>query len=224
MDDFSPFVADTGTNGEGVGVPLVDPRPGEPPWPTVTWPPAHDTLLEGPLAQLRLARPDDAEALFFALDHEAVWRHVKGRPLTSDELRQTVIDAPSQGRWMWVVESRGEIVGTTSFLDVSPVDARLEIGFTAYTPHVWGTGVNVQCKLLLMSWAFDESTFRRVQMKTDIRNARSQIAIARLGAQREGVLRTYQRRQDGSIRDTVMFSVLAEEWPGVRARLTSLLT
>jgi RimJ/RimL family protein N-acetyltransferase len=158
------------------------------------------------------------------LDFDEVWAHVKGRPASADDLRQTIIEAPSQGRWMWVVESRGEVVGSTSFLDVSPVDARLEIGFTAYTPQAWGTGINAQCKLLLMSWAFDEAIFRRVQMKTDVRNARSQIAIARLGAQREGVLRSYQRRQDGSIRDTVMFSVLVEEWPAVRARLTSLLT
>jgi RimJ/RimL family protein N-acetyltransferase len=216
-------VADTGANGEGASAPLVDPRPGEPSWPNVTWPPPQDTVLEGPRARLRLARPDDADALFVALDHDGVWAHVKGRPLAPSELRQTIREAQSQGRWMWVVESGGEIVGSTSFLDVSPVDARLEIGFTAYTPRAWGTGVNAQCKLLLMTWAFDEATFRRVQLKTDIRNARSQVAIARLGAQREGVLRCYQRRQDGSIRDTVMFSVLSEEWPAIRARLTSLL-
>lgn len=223
MSDFSPFVADTGTNGEGGTGPLVDSRPGEPPWPSVTWPPPQDTVLKGARARLRLASPDDADALFTALDHDEVWTHVKGRPMASAELRQTIVESKSQGRWIWVVESGGEVVGSTSFLDISPVDARLEIGFTAYARHTWGTGVNAQCKLLLMSWAFEEGTFRRVQMKTDIRNARSQVAIARLGAQREGILRSYQRRQDGSIRDTVMFSVLAEEWPAIRARLTSFL-
>ena len=75
--------------------------------------------------------------------------------------------------------------------------------------------MNPACKLLLMEWAFDHG-FGRVQLKTDIRNARSQQAIARLGAQYEGVLRRYQRRQDDSVRDTVVFSVTAEDWPLVR--------
>ena len=82
--------------------------------------------------------------------------------------------------------------------------------------------VNPECKLLLMEWAF-ENGFGRVQLKTDIRNARSQQAIARLGATFEGVLRRYQRRQDGSVRDTVLFSVTAEQWPAVRAGLAARL-
>lgn len=116
----------------------------------------------------------------------------------------------------------GRAVGTTSYLDVSLADARMEIGFTAYSPSVWGTEVNPECKLLLMGWAFDHG-FGRVQLKTDIRNRRSQAAIAKLGAAYEGVLRRYQRRSDGTVRDTVMFSVTAEEWPGVRERLRARL-
>lgn len=112
----------------------------------------------------------------------------------------------------------GRAVGTTSYLDVSLADARLEIGFTAYSPSVWGTEVNPECKLLLMGWAFDHG-FGRVQLKTDIRNVRSQRAILGLGATFEGSLRRYQRRADGTVRDTAMFSVTAEEWPGVRERL-----
>ena len=117
----------------------------------------------------------------------------------------------------------GAVVGTTSFLEVSPVDARLEIGFTLYAPSVWGTEVNPECKLLLMTWAFEEAGMGRVQLKTDIRNARSQAAIAKLGAQYEGILRRYQRRQDGSVRDTVLYSVTAEEWPAVKAGLRQRL-
>jgi len=84
--------------------------------------------------------------------------------------------------------------------------------------HAWRSA----CKLLLMEWAFDRG-FGRVQLKTDIRNERSQQAIARLGATYEGVLRRYQRRQDGSVRDTVLFSVTAEEWPEVRHTLLARL-
>ena len=121
-----------------------------------------------------------------------------------------------------MVRRDGHVVGTTSYLDVSLADARLEIGSTAYSPAVWATEVNPASKLLLMTWAFDHG-FGRVQLKTDIRNRRSQAAIAKLGATYEGVLHRYQRRQDGTVRDTVMYSVTAEEWPGVRERLRARL-
>ncbi len=143
-------------------------------------------------------------------------------PASADDVAQSIVDATGNGRWMWIVERDGVVVGTTSFLEVSPVDARLEIGFTVYGPEAWATEVNPACKYLLMSWAFDHG-FGRVQLKTDIRNARSQQAIARLGATYEGVLRRYQRRQDGSVRDTVVFSVTAEEWPAVRDGLLARL-
>lgn len=102
----------------------------------------------------------------------------------------------------------GAVVGTSSYLDVSVRDARLEIGATAYAPSVWGTAVNPDTKLVLLSYAFDRLHAGRVQLKTDVRNVRSQRAIARLGAHYEGTLRRYQRRADESVRDTVLFS-----WP-----------
>lgn len=203
--------------------PLSDPRPDDAAWPGVQWPIDPATVLERGAVSLRLARPSDALDLFTALDHDACWAHVKGRPGSEDDVVQTILDATRMGRWMWTVRRDGAVVGTTSFLDVAPADARLEIGFTNYTPAVWGTEVNPACKLLLMSWAFDTAGFGRVQLKTDIRNARSQRAIARLGATCEGVLRRFQRRQDGSVRDTVLFSVTAEDWPSVKAGLQQRL-
>jgi RimJ/RimL family protein N-acetyltransferase len=115
------------------------------------------------------------------------------------------------------------VVGTSSYLEVSPRDARLEIGFTAYTPAVWGGVVNPETKLLLLGYAFETLNVGRVQLKTDVRNARSQQAIARLGAQYEGILRRYQRRSDDTVRDTVLFSMLADEWPAARAGLVARL-
>lgn len=203
-------------------VPRPDPRPQDPPWPRVQWPLDPSTTLSRAGVTLRLATPMDGLALFEALDHDACWTHVRGRPETEDDVVQAVLDATRQGRWMWIVEQDGRIVGTTSFLEVSPADARLEIGFTVYAPAVWATQVNPACKYLLMGWAFDHG-FGRVQLKTDIRNARSQGAIARLGARFEGVLRRYQRRQDESVRDTVVFSVTAEDWPDVRGSLLARL-
>ena len=169
--------------------------------------------------RLTLATVDDVEELFDALDADEVWAHVRGRPTTARALADSLAAATANGRWPWVVRQDGRVVGTTSYLEVSPVDARLEIGFTLYARAVWGTVVHPECKLLLMQWAFEQGRFGRVQLKTDIRNARSQSAIARLGASYEGVLRRYQRRQDGSMRDTVLFSVTAEEWPTVKQGL-----
>jgi RimJ/RimL family protein N-acetyltransferase len=166
--------------------------------------------------------PADTPELFAALDHDACWDHIAGRPANAEEYAATLAQAPQAGRWPWVVRRAGLVVGTTSYMDVSLPDARLEIGSTAYSPSVWATEVNPECKLLLMTWAFEHG-FGRVQLKTDIRNRRSQAAIAKLGASYEGVLRRYQRRADGTVRDTVMYSVTAEEWPGVRERLRSRL-
>jgi RimJ/RimL family protein N-acetyltransferase len=211
-----------GRDGSERFVPRNDPRPDDEPWPKAAWPPEPSTSLTHAAVTVRPAKPGDALGLFTALDHDACWLHVKGRPESEDDALQTIIDASRQGRWMWIVERDGVIVGTTSYLEVAPVDARLEIGFTIYTPAVWGFDVNPACKLLLMRWAFEHG-FGRVQLKTDIRNERSQQAIARLGASYEGVLRRYQRRQDGSVRDTVLFSVTAEEWPAVEAGLVARL-
>jgi N-acetyltransferase len=191
----------------------------------VTWPISPSTVLERNGIELRLATPADALELFTALDDDDCWAHVRGRPESEDDVVQTIIDATRMGRWMWVVRKDGAVVGTTSYLDVVPADERLEIGFTVYRPQDWATDVNPTSKLLLMEWAFTHG-FGRVQFKTDIRNERSQAAISRLGATREGVLRRYQRRQDSTMRDTVMFSVLREEWPAVQdgllARLATL--
>jgi N-acetyltransferase len=186
----------------------------------VQWPPPHELI--GDHVTLSQFVPDDAPELFAALDHDACWDHVAGRPSSPEEYAATLAQAPQAGRWPWIVRQAGSVVGTTSYLDVSLPDARLEIGSTAYTPSAWASEVNPECKLLLMSWAFDHD-FGRVQLKTDIRNLRSQRAIAGLGATQEGVLRRYQRRADGTVRDTVMYAVTAEEWPGVRERLLTRL-
>ncbi len=205
------------TAGRGF-VPPPDPRPDDPAWRTATWPIPGGTVLRGSHVVLARSTPADAHTLFTALDDDAVWAHVRGRPATAEELALTLADAAGAGRYAWTVRRGTTVVGTTSFLDVSAVDARLEIGFTVYARSAWGTVVNPECKLLLLTWAFDHG-FARVQLKTDIRNHRSQIAIDRLGARYEGVLRRHQRRTDGSLRDSVLFSITVDDWPTVRAGL-----
>lgn len=117
----------------------------------------------------------------------------------------------------------GRAVGWTTYMDIDVADERLEIGSTWYGRAYWRTAVNTDTKLLLLTHAFEELGMGRVQLKTDHLNERSQAAIARLGARREGVLRRHRRRHDGSWRDTVYFSLLADEWPEARARLRARL-
>ncbi len=202
--------------------PRSDPRPNDPAWPESTWPVPDGTVLSVGSIELRPATEVDGPELFEALDDDRVWAHVRGRPADAAAMSASLASAESVGRFPWIVRRAGVVVGTTSYLEVSPVDARLEIGFTLYAQSVWGTEVNPACKYLLLDWAFGHG-FGRVQLKTDIRNERSQRAIDRLGAQYEGVLRRYQRRQDGSVRDTVLFSITAEDWPAVRDELAARL-
>ncbi|MGH8829400.1 MAG: GNAT family N-acetyltransferase [Jiangellaceae bacterium] len=212
--------------------PLVDARPVDVAWPTMSWPPPPDAWLTGRYVELRPFVPErDAEPLYRMLDHDQVWTHVNGRPAGREDYAAKLLTKIAAGAHPWVVRLRrsyaslveGDVLGTSSFMDVSVRDARLEIGSTLYTPSVWGTAVNPDTKLTLMAYAFDELTVGRVQLKTDGRNTRSQRAIARLGAAYEGTLRRHQRRADGTVRDTAMFSVVAEEWPDVRSRLQERL-
>jgi RimJ/RimL family protein N-acetyltransferase len=119
--------------------------------------------------------------------------------------------------------SDGRYVGSTSYLDVAVNHGRMEIGSTWYHPDVWSTPVNPECKLLLLAHAFETIRVNRVALLTDALNARSQAAIAKLGAKREGVLRSHMLSQGGRIRDSVVFSIVAAEWPAVRAGLQARL-
>jgi RimJ/RimL family protein N-acetyltransferase len=212
--------------------PVADPRPDDRPWPAMSWPPDPDTELRGDTVLLSPAVPDrDAGELFRALDDDAVWRHVAGRPRDAAAMTTVLDKALAAGRLPWLVRllspvnglPAGAVAGMSSYLDVSVPDARLEIGFTTYAPTVWASAVNPETKLLLLGHAFEALGAGRVQLKTDIRNTRSQQAIARLGARYEGTLRRYQRRDDGTVRDTVLFSITAEEWPAVRDGLRTRL-
>ena len=125
--------------------------------------------------------------------------------------------------WAIVEVASGEAVGGTTYLDLALADKRVEIGSTWQARAVWRTAINTECKYLLLRHAFETLGCNRVQLKTDLRNERSQAAIARLGAVREGVLRAQMVMPDGWVRDTVMFSIVAAEWPGAKARLEGWL-
>ena len=117
----------------------------------------------------------------------------------------------------------GTLVGTSSLAEAHVVNESIHLGSTLYGRRWWGTAVNPEAKLLLLAHCFDDCGFGRVTIRTDLLNTRSQAAIAGLGARREGVLRRDMRREDGSFRDSVVFSVLIDEWPAVKAGLEARL-
>ena len=121
----------------------------------------------------------------------------------------------------WVVRdvASGTIVGSTRYHDIQPAMDRVEIGYTWYGQSRWRTSVNTTCKLLLLGHAFDSLGCKVVGLRTDNFNFRSQRAIEALGAKKDGVIRHFGLRRDGTVRDTVMYSILATEWPDVRRHL-----
>ena len=179
---------------------------------------------------LRLVPLDEShrEPLRRAADDDRIWAHTLTRasgpgfdPWFDDALAEGragrrlpfAVGRVADGRW----------VGSTSYLDLAPRHRRVEVGATWYHPDAWGTAVNPECKLLLLAHAFEVVGVNRVALVTDAQNARSQAAIARLGAVREGVLRSHMVSQGGRVRDTVVFSIVAAEWPAVRAGLLARL-
>ncbi|MFE1316493.1 GNAT family N-acetyltransferase [Kitasatospora phosalacinea] len=158
---------------------------------------------------------------------EEVWRWIPVRTPRTEADMADVIDARLADRactpFAVVAVGSGRAVGVSCYLDASAAEEQLEIGGTWYGRAVWRTAVNTEAKLLLLAHAFEDLGMGRVCWKTDHLNERSQNAIRRLGASYEGTFRRAKRRPDGSWRDSVYFSMLADEWPAARARLTERL-
>ena len=138
----------------------------------------------------------------------------------------TALEGQTQGHMLpWAVRevTSGAIIGSTRYHDIVANIDRVEIGYTFYAKQWQRTHVNTACKLLLFQHAFETLGCAVVGLRTDNFNFASQRAIEGLGAKKDGVLRRHQRRRDGTVRDSVMFSVLKEEWPDVKRHLESRL-
>ncbi|MBV8067381.1 MAG: GNAT family N-acetyltransferase [Candidatus Eremiobacteraeota bacterium] len=121
--------------------------------------------------------------------------------------------------WAVIDGRTGNVMGSTRYHDILKDVERVEIGYTWYAARMHGTHLNPVCKLLLMTHAFETLGCAVVGFRTDNFNFRSQRAIERLGAKKDGIIRHHQRRKDGSVRDSVMYSILANEWPDVKRNL-----
>jgi N-acetyltransferase len=168
--------------------------------------------------------------LFDAMRDEEVCRYLAWPPPAAlDETHALIRDAREQmarGQcvaFAQVWNASGRTIGSTRFLDIRPKDRQAEIGSTFLARAYWRTPANTEAKYLLLRHCFESVGYVRVALKTDGRNLRSQAAIERLGAAREGVLRKHMNVR-GYQRDTVYYSILDTEWPAVKARLETRLT
>lgn len=183
-------------------------------------------------AHVRLRPFDEAKDAheLYALDKRApeifkLWSHwAPGDWVTEwiEVIRKRTIDG-SMIPFAVMRPSDGAFLGITSWLDPSEVNKSVEIGMTCYAPEAQGTAVNPSCKLLLMSHVFEAWGARRVQYQVDERNLRSRTAVLKLGAVQEGILRNHKTVGNGFVRNTVFFSILPGEWPGVKAGLEARL-
>lgn len=162
-------------------------------------------------------------ALLEAAGDDEIWRWIPWpRPRTVADV--AAIRTMYADEWLkFVVLVDGVPAGSTSYLDIDVPVEGLEIGGTWYRRDLWATDVNPTCKLLLMTHAFEDLGAKRVTLKTDGRNTRSQSAIKKLGCQYDGTLRHNRLRSDGTVRDTAFFSMLVEEWPAAKKGLLSRL-
>ncbi len=185
-----------------------------------------DLVLEGRHVRLEPLAPRHRDALLRAAAHAEIWTWFAGADPTTPEGMDAWLVAAfvaaaegSQRPFAVVLAGSGEVIGSTRYCDIHPEHRTLEVGYTWYRPDAWGTPVNPESKILLFRHAFEDWGARRVSLKTDHMNARSQAAIRKLGAREEGILRNDRLRRDGTQRPTVVFSITAEEWPDVQQGL-----
>jgi RimJ/RimL family protein N-acetyltransferase len=191
-------------------------------------------VLSGPLIHLEPLAIEHASGYLTAagtgIDAEDVFRWLSVFAPASIEDAESHILAALAARargerfaYAQFAAATGEFAGTSSLYEISPGLRTLAIGHTWLGKRWWRTGHNTESKLLLLTHAFETLGAARVVWHTDIFNERSQVAIARLGATREGVLRKHRIRRDGSWRDTVQYSMTDDDWPAVRLKLTERL-
>ncbi len=183
-------------------------------------------LLAGETVQLEPLRQDHAQGLYNRGRSAGDWSYMpRACFIDMADTRQWIdeaIDTPGQLPFAVIEKGKDKVIGSTRYLNIRPEHRSLEIGWTWLGEQWQRTAVNTEVKWLLLCHAFERLGCVRVEFKTDARNARSQRALERIGATREGVLRKHMIVQGGFARDSVYFSVIDSDWPEVRKRLTLL--
>jgi len=187
------------------------------------------TLLEGKRIRIYPLESEHAEPLFACGNDNEIWTYLPVKVESLSDMVQLVEKAlqnKQQGlEYPLVVFDKelNRIVGSTRLLNINQPHRNLEIGWTWYSPEVWRSRVNTECKYLLFKYCFEELELIRVQLKADARNDRSNKAIKRIGAIQEGVMRQDRIMPDGFVRNANLYSIIDSEWPDVKQQLESYL-
>ncbi|PFO75625.1 GNAT family N-acetyltransferase [Bacillus cereus] len=181
-------------------------------------------------AMLRLMHLNDIESLFNIVEgNKEIWTYLIAKMDSYQDMEQYVqvaikgFEGDTDLPFVVVDQKTNEIVGSTRLYSISNDNKTVELGQTWYHPSVHRTSINTECKYMLLQYAFEELHMLRVQIKTDLRNEKAQRAIERLGAVKEGVLRNERQLPNGYVRDAVVYSIIASEWPVIKEQLLKKL-
>jgi len=186
-------------------------------------------VLEGRVVRLEPLAPGHHASLCDVAFAPELWRWTWSVVATPDDLHaymETAFAEQAAGTalpFAVIERATGRAIGSTRYANIAPAHRRLEIGWTWYGLAYQRTACNTECKLLLLTHAFEVLKYRRVEFKTDANNAKSRAALLRIGAKEEGTFRKHGIRSDGGNRDTVYYSIVDDEWPAVRAGLVQKL-
>ncbi len=189
----------------------------------MTW--LQPVTLRGRHATLEPLAPGHHDGMVAATKDGELWKLWYTSVPSPEGMAQEIqrrLDLQAKGSMLpfAVVDADGAVAGMTTFMNIDPVHKRVEIGSTWYAKRVQRTPLNTECKLMLMTHAFETLGCIAVEYRTSFFNRQSRRAIERLGAKLDGILRSHQRHSDGSLRDTCVYSIVASEWPAVRRHLS----
>src|SRR3984885_2910361 len=188
------------------------------PWP-------EPVTLGGPHAQLKPLSQDRCDALVEAVKDGELWKLwytfiPKAEDMRKEIDRRLALQASGAMLPFTVFDADGKIAGMTTYMNVDAANRRVEIGSTWYARRVQRSALNTQCKLLLLTHAFEQLDCIAVEFRTHFFNHASRRGIERLGAKQDGILRNHQIASNGTLRDTVVYGIIASEWPTVKVHLT----
>jgi len=190
------------------------------------------TALQGKTVYLEKLAPEHFPILKELAKDERIWEYTKTLLINdtyeaqAESYLKTALDPQALGsQQAFIIReyASNDIIGMTRLYGFEPKDKRVTIGYTWYIPSVWGKLHNKECKLLLLQYTFEKLGYNRVEFYVAGQNTRSQKAVQKIGGIKEGVLRNHGYRPDGILRDTVIFSILKEEWPAVKENLLAML-
>jgi RimJ/RimL family protein N-acetyltransferase len=183
-----------------------------------------DVILEDEHVLLRpLVQADVANLASYVKDEPTLWKYALTPITTEQEFQQYIATAEEarglQTAYPFIVfdKLQNKYVGSTRFYDIQLEASTTQLGYTWYSEKTWGTGLNEHCKLLLLSFAFETIGFERIEFRADNRNKRSIAAMQKIGCTVEGILRNHLPTSDGTRRDSIVLSMLKEEWPRIKA-------